>query len=378
MSIPATGAVSFLDIQTVFGGTPPISMLEYYSNDSSGYTASVTGIPATGNPMSMSNFKGKSKQVSNAYTFTSLAFTNAGASNRYGPTLAMAQSTYLTASGGGTWTQNSNNLNVVNGVQLWRIPASGTYTVTIAGAKGGSGRYGGGNGVSFTSNLSLTENDTLAIIVGQMGEINSYGAGSGNAGGGGGGGGSFIYNNGTGSLLLSAGGGGGGGNGSGGGQAAVITTSALNGAPGGAGGTNGGGGGGGGGGPDAYTGGGTGVNGAGGKGGFSPYSQNFLGGGGGGGGLGNLSTSTFEGGTAAKSGPGYGQGGHGGFGGGGGGGCGGISFPGGGGGGGGYSGGGGGTATGGNAGSGGGGGSFGALSLLSYNTGHGYITITKV
>ena len=62
MVIVSSGTISFSDLQTEFGGTHPISMNEYYADNASGYTFGVSGIPNTGNEISMDDFYGKSKQ----------------------------------------------------------------------------------------------------------------------------------------------------------------------------------------------------------------------------------------------------------------------------------------------------------------------------
>ena len=61
MSIPNTGEVKFSNIQTVFGGTNPVSISEYFTNANPTYTTGVTGIPAIGSSISISGFRGKSK-----------------------------------------------------------------------------------------------------------------------------------------------------------------------------------------------------------------------------------------------------------------------------------------------------------------------------
>jgi len=58
---PATGAISFLDLQTIFGGTNPISFSEYYADN--GLTTGVEGIPNTGISISMSQMRGKTKTL---------------------------------------------------------------------------------------------------------------------------------------------------------------------------------------------------------------------------------------------------------------------------------------------------------------------------
>jgi len=59
MPIGTTGPISFLDIQTEFGGVTPISMDEYYKDALTGYTSNLTAFIILGNPISINDFKGK-------------------------------------------------------------------------------------------------------------------------------------------------------------------------------------------------------------------------------------------------------------------------------------------------------------------------------
>ena len=61
MVLQSSGAISFSNIQTEFGGANPISLSEYYSNSGAGYTIGSSGIPNTGSSISLSQFLGKSK-----------------------------------------------------------------------------------------------------------------------------------------------------------------------------------------------------------------------------------------------------------------------------------------------------------------------------
>lgn len=141
------------------------------------------------------------------YVFTSHTFTNAGVTGASGPTLAQVQSAYSSSS----WTQNTTFLSVPSqGIQRWYVPSSGNYTVTIAGARGGSGNSGYGRGYVGTTTLSLTQGHQLDILVGQVGSNGGYS--------GGGGGGSFIHNASTSFTKLAVAGAGGGGGWSGGGN----------------------------------------------------------------------------------------------------------------------------------------------------------------
>jgi hypothetical protein len=63
MALQSTGAISLANIQTVFGGTNPISLSEYYANANPSYTSGVSGIPNIGSAISLSQFYGKAKPV---------------------------------------------------------------------------------------------------------------------------------------------------------------------------------------------------------------------------------------------------------------------------------------------------------------------------
>lgn len=135
--------------------------------------------------------------VTNCQPFTQ-SFTNCGQAGRTGPNQTQANATY----GNGVVT-------VVNGVQQWVVPQSGNYTITAAGAEGGDKQdylNNSGKGETVTTTLTLTAGDVLAIVVGQRG---GQSLSSGSSGGGGGGGGSFVYNVNTNTLYVAAGGGGG-------------------------------------------------------------------------------------------------------------------------------------------------------------------------
>jgi hypothetical protein len=64
MPLQSSGAISFANIQSEFGGVNPIGINEYYLNGSSGYVSGsgATGIPTSGQ-ISINQFYGKSKVV---------------------------------------------------------------------------------------------------------------------------------------------------------------------------------------------------------------------------------------------------------------------------------------------------------------------------
>ena len=148
---------------------------------------------------------------------SSYTFTNAGATGANGPTQAQVTSSYSGSSLNGLVAVGTQ------GYQTWIVPATGSYSVTVAGAVGGSGNNGtqlGGNGVVATSTINLVQGDSLTIVVGQSGLPSTLS-------GGGGGGGSFVVGSGSVNGLLMAAGGGGGAGKNGPGVNATTSTSAA-------------------------------------------------------------------------------------------------------------------------------------------------------
>lgn len=128
-----------------------------------------------------------------------LTFNNCGQTGNTGPSQTQCNNTY-----------GSGIVNVVNGIQQWTVPYSGTYTIEVAGAKGGNGMNGsvvtlGGQGVILRGKITLSAGQVLHFLVGQMGSN----SGSADTGGGGGGGSYVSLSDGT--PLIVAGGGGAGG-----------------------------------------------------------------------------------------------------------------------------------------------------------------------
>ena len=131
----------------------------------------VTVIPSSG-AISFSKFYGTAK-TSGLYSFSTFTFTTTGITGSTGPTLSQC----LTAYSASTWTQNSSYFNMdstYQGIQLWTVPATRSYTITAAGAGNGSGY---GSGVVISATFSLTQGDTIRIICGQRGSTNMCGCG---------------------------------------------------------------------------------------------------------------------------------------------------------------------------------------------------------
>jgi hypothetical protein len=173
-------------------------------------------------------------------SWADVTFTTCGQSGRTGPSQSQCDGSYSA-------TPLAGLVTVVSGVQTWKVPDTGTYTLTAYGAEGGeqdAAANKGGRGAVIRATLELTAGETLQLIVGQRGGDGNRGDFNGAAGGGGGTG---IADS-VGRPLLIAGGGGGGDHDCGGektGGDGRMSTSGGDGSPSGAvgrGGTNGNGG----------------------------------------------------------------------------------------------------------------------------------------
>lgn len=141
------------------------------------------------------------------YEFSTYTFTTAGITGRTGPTLANCQTAYA----GQVWLSNYFSMTT-QGYQLWTVPTTGSYQITVAGSRAGKHTTQSlantpGSGAVVKGTVQLTAGDVLEIICGQY-----LDSGNGNyAGyyGFGGGGGSFVKNATNSALLFAAGGGGG-------------------------------------------------------------------------------------------------------------------------------------------------------------------------
>ena len=155
------------------------------------------------------------------YEFSSFTFGTSGLTGRTGPTLNQLTTAYDTSTY--AWLSDTDYFNVdsnAQGVQMWTVPASGTYRITCAGASGGysydttrTNRVG--RGAIVRGDFTLTSGNILRIVVGQKGRpvstSNPDGPLTDFAYNSGGGGGSFVfYTLSDTEPLVVAGGGGGG------------------------------------------------------------------------------------------------------------------------------------------------------------------------
>jgi hypothetical protein len=200
MVLQSTGPIGLSNVKAEFQGNEPISLAQYYQNAANGFTSNVAGIPNIGASINIAAFYGKTKAAAaaafSAYVFTTHTFTNATATGRNGPTLAQCRSAYS----GASWASSTTNFNVTTqGIQLWTVPATASYTITCAGAVGGNKIFTGFAGIVSRGTYALTEGTVVTIVVGQRG-LNA-----GASGGGGGGGGSYVIYNAT-ALIVGGGG----------------------------------------------------------------------------------------------------------------------------------------------------------------------------
>jgi len=91
-------------------------------------------------------------------------FTNAGATGANGPTQAQLNTAYLGTSIAGIVTSN-------NGIQLWTVPQTGTYSIETYGAEGGNGQ-----GAIMKGDFPLEQGTQLRILVGQSGAKRVFGS----------------------------------------------------------------------------------------------------------------------------------------------------------------------------------------------------------
>jgi len=130
------------------------------------------------------------------YNFTTFTFTTGGATGRNGPTSFAAVSSYTSQS----WY--STYFSVSSGIQNWTAPATGNYTIRAAGAAGQNGNFATYcRGIVIESTISLVAGQQYKILVGQKGSV--YVTSSG-----GGGGGTFMTTTGNSPIIVAGGGGG--------------------------------------------------------------------------------------------------------------------------------------------------------------------------
>ncbi|KAJ7337130.1 hypothetical protein OS493_009983 [Desmophyllum pertusum] len=118
-------------------------------------------------------------------------------------TLGMQGNSGPTSTAGYVNTTLKGAVTLHNGIQIWTVPFTALYELTVAGASGGDTSFSGGKGAIVNGSVHLTKGTELHLLIGQKG---LKGTGQ-NVGAGGGGGTFVVFSNNT--LLAAAGGGGG-------------------------------------------------------------------------------------------------------------------------------------------------------------------------
>ena len=195
MAIPSSGALSFSDIQTEFGGSNPISISEYYAggaNVPSGTTGDNGAVPSSGT-ISISIFYGTQKVTRVAITLTISADTNGyNIFNNRGGTYVAGESDITLVNNSNIYSTSSTALDTGTG---WT--AGDTITIDNNGLIVGHGGDGGnGSGVNSTTAGTTGGNGgagyTAFNLQYDITLDNTGGTISGGSGGGGGGGASVV------------------------------------------------------------------------------------------------------------------------------------------------------------------------------------------
>ena len=106
-------------------------------------------------------------------TVNRITFTTGNTSD-YNGHLGTSYSTFQTVYANCGFENNTSHFNVINGIQLWQVPETGTYEIEVASAGGGSPSgysHTGGKGLIIKGTKTLTEGDYLRIIVGGRGGV---------------------------------------------------------------------------------------------------------------------------------------------------------------------------------------------------------------
>lgn len=164
--------IKLSDIKTIFGGNAIIKLGDYYTNNVSGFTTGIFGLPATGTIIKFSNFLGKTKGVIVNTIYTTIRIT----STVINPTL-----TQVTGSTTNYYYKflhygPSNTYTVSNYTEYTLTFSYAVYaSILVVGGGGGGGcsvgSGGGGGGIVYmvTPSLYTFPKGTYKIRVGAGG-----------------------------------------------------------------------------------------------------------------------------------------------------------------------------------------------------------------
>lgn len=151
------------------------------------------------------------------YDFSSFTFTSANISGSTPPTLQQLRAAYTGSVSGSVFAGNPLYFTTgsFQGYQIWTVPATATYQIEVAGARSGIANYPIGTpktywgGAIIRGRYNLTQGQKVVMVVGQPGLNPTTGATAYN--GPGGGGGTYFVLSGSNTPIIIAGGAGAGG-----------------------------------------------------------------------------------------------------------------------------------------------------------------------
>jgi hypothetical protein len=187
------------------GGSYAISkMIINGFNNGDGYVTITLIKQESSLPNNQESSQQSTTKIPMLYEFKSHTFTTAGKIGPIGPTLSEVKEAYSSVS----WAQNSEFLNMTKqGIQEWKVPATGEYTIQAVGAAGGDSVDGakGGNGIDLSITTTLNKDEIIKILVGQKGISGNSNKISDPPGGGGG---TFVVRDIKTPIIVAGGGGG--------------------------------------------------------------------------------------------------------------------------------------------------------------------------
>ncbi len=111
--------------------------------------------------------------------FTSATFTNCSKTGSTGPSQSQCDTAY-------TGTTLEGQVTVTNGIQQWTVPATGIYRIEAYGAQGGVSSSTLGRGAKISGEFSLSSGQIIQILIGQQGQRSFTDSSNYHSGGGGG------------------------------------------------------------------------------------------------------------------------------------------------------------------------------------------------
>lgn len=168
------GTNSSAAVAIMVGGTQVHTVAQAPSTSADGYSLTTPALTQTNQLYNMSGTI-LFDTINNNGLYQPMDYANA--IKRYAdigsPTFRGAASQYHNSHSGSvfnsTWCANRELFDMRMGVHFWRVPKSGTYTLT---ARGAGYNNNGGNGISLTMDYVLYAGEWLRVVCGAQGESN--------------------------------------------------------------------------------------------------------------------------------------------------------------------------------------------------------------